>query len=67
MYHKDQTRIQEYRILPGETFFVSSVQIRFTWILPESSNLIFQARILAVIYTEKKRFRKNPSHLQNDY
>ena len=40
---------QEYkntRILPGETILASPAMIRSTWILPESQDLFFQARIL---------------------
>jgi hypothetical protein len=40
---------QEYkntRILPGKAFLASPAKIVSTWILPESQDLFFQARIL---------------------
>ena len=62
LYHKDQTGIsrkrirQEFkktRILSGETILASPAKIRSTWFLSEGHDLIFQTRILAVVYVKR--------------
>ncbi len=38
--------VKNTRILPGKAFLASPAKIGSTWILPESQDLFFQARIL---------------------